>query len=139
MSVEANDLQTINKNVNINNAFKAAAEAIGLDMSLLRALCWVESNHNASPPIKLDGSSPSYGICQVKYSAASHMGYKGHELGLTYAPLNIYYAAKFLKSKLDGCNGEWKCAVTAYNRGHYSKKITNPYVMKILFAMREGR
>ena len=50
----------------LNKAFAKAAKATGVDEELIRAVCWVESNHRPYAYRHSDSSlGHSFGICQV--------------------------------------------------------------------------
>lgn len=127
----------------LDMAFRDAAEQNGVDVKLLRALCWVESGHRVYASNKNDGpdGKNSHGICQIKYKTARWLGYKGTVKDLYKLENNTYYAAKYLHYNLSRYRGNWKKAVTAYNRGHYehSYGLNNSYVSKIAIAIVDGR
>lgn len=79
------------------------------------------------------------GECQLKLSTAKQMGFKGTERDLLLDPsLNIHFAAKYLRSRLDRYSGDLRKAVSAYNAGRY-KTNNLPYVKKVLKAWEEQR
>ena len=124
----------------LDDLFAQAASDANVPLRLLRAVCWVESNHRANPPLKLDGGTPSYGMCQVKLKAAKDTGYVGTVMALRNPDTNIAVAAHYLRLKLEKY-GDWKRAVTAYHCGHYNvgMSVINPYVMLVALAMAESR
>jgi soluble lytic murein transglycosylase-like protein len=122
----------------INNAFKLVSEEEGVDEMLLRAICWVESNHKPHAYRHGDASRSdhAFGMCQILYSTARGLGLKDdkclrdfqdmlpHERNYSSCKLfgpktNIRYAARFLKQLLERyTNNEFK-SVLAYNSGRY--------------------
>ncbi len=127
--------------VDLDPIFEREAAENNVSLSLLRAICWVESSHNQRVRIVMDAGSPSYGICQVKFATAQHLGYIGSARNLINPETNIHWSAKVLSHWLNRFNGNWKKAATAYNRGHYYKNMSvcNRYVIKLIFAMHEKR
>lgn len=125
--------------ISISDAFRLAAAESGIDENLLRAVCWVESSHKVKLPLKLDGSTPSYGICQIKIATARMLGFKGSVIKLKNPIFNIHVAARYIKFQMMRYAEDWRKAVTAYNRGSYKKKygIHNIYVIKVTFALHE--
>jgi hypothetical protein len=127
------------KAAELDTIYQNAAIEAQIDPELLRAVCFVESSHNNITRI-LDGSRPSYGPCQIQVPAAKEVGFKGNARLLTRPELSVFFAAKYLKTKLDKY-GDWKKAVTAYNRGSFrpGNRVYNSYVIKVLFALKEDR
>lgn len=126
----------------LDHAFMEAAQANQIDLKLLRALCWTESNHRIPKLRAIDGKAimPSYGICQIQMQTAQQMGYRGSAKTLrTNNHMNTYYAAKYLKKWLVKAKGNWQYAVSAYNRGHYKKSRRVWYVARIAIAIYENR
>lgn len=130
--------KVMNKHVNLSIAFLEAANATGVDVKLLRAVCFVESSHNPNVVVLMDYNAPSYGICQVQFRTAKELGFKGSVKDLMYAPLNIYFAAKYLATMLKKTKGDRNKAIMAYNHGHIGPAF-GPYAAKVLIAISEGR
>lgn len=101
-----------------------------LPNGLLSSLCYVESNHKNVISYN-DGKTNSYGICQIKYETAKHLGFKGTELDLMKPENNIKYAGKYLKHQLTRYNGDVKKAVIAYNRGNAKDLTSTKYQIKV--------
>lgn len=117
-------------------ALQHAAEAVGISLELLRAVCSVESNLNPSAHHKLDGYSDSYGLCQIKHETALGLGFKGSPKKLFDPKINAYYAAKYLDYQLGRYDGDWLKAISAYNAGSY--RMSNmKYVRKVLKKLGE--
>lgn len=117
----------------VDSALQAATKDQNLPPRLLGAICFVESTHNPRAYRKLDGSTPSYGLCQIKLETAQLMKFKGHHKDLLRADINALYAAKYLKHQLDRYNGNVIRAIAAYNAGSAGKRIKNKeYVTKVL-------
>lgn len=112
------------------NAFLLAGLLTGVDPTLLSALCYVESKHDAGAYVAMDGSSPSYGICQIKLGTAKHMGFRGTAEQLMEPSVNIFYAAKYLQWQKARYKDRRK-AISAYNAG---RAITGnaAYVRKVM-------
>ncbi len=122
----------------IDNAFSVVSKEEGVDEALLRAICWVESNHKSHAYRHGDASQTdhAFGLCQVLYSTANSFGLiddkclgdfrdvSKHKRNFASCKLfgpktNIRYAAKFLKYLLNRYdNNEFK-AVVSYNSGSY--------------------
>jgi soluble lytic murein transglycosylase-like protein len=134
--------------VDLGSLFTQAAASTGIDVKLLRAVCWVESNHRIKVRRIYDQDNanrkgaPSYGICQLQLATAKDHGYMGSAKDLLKPHNNILMAAKYLKWLLSKAKGDWKLAATGYNRGWKGAKKArryNSYVIRVLFAMKEGR
>ena|ERR1700688_1207151 len=102
----------------------AAAKAAKVSGELLLAICNQETNLT-NIVVYHDGSSPSYGICQVKYSTASMLGYKGKPDGLVNSFENAKWAASYLKYQEERYDGDWVKMTASYNSGSYnpSRKV----------------
>lgn len=123
--------------------FLYSATYHNVPVRVLRAVCWVESNHRFNIRSRPDGpdASPSHGGCQVKYNTAKMLGFKGSVKELRSPATNIHYAAKYLRYQMLRYR-QLEKALTAYNRGSYNKRkhrLYNNYVLKVKFAMAEGR
>ena len=129
----------MNKNIDTSTAIKEAARSVGIDYKLLRAVCFIESSLNPNAFVALDSNAPSYGLCQLQYRTAKELGFKGYAKDLMYAPINAYFAAKNINKWQKKYNGDWRRAVTSYNKGHYVKSGASRYAIKVSFAMKEGR
>lgn len=112
--------------------------------NLLPAVCWVESKHRVHVVAHKDGSSSSYGICQIKLETANWMKeyYRvpgppvGHKQ-LMKPEVNGFYAGLYLKYQTKLYNGNLNCAISAYNAGRCIKSNQNTYVKKVLNKMWE--
>ena len=124
------------KGTYIDQAFQKAATTVGVPVNLLRAVCWAESLHKADAYRHQDGGDKNhaFGICQVVYSTAKGMGFKDlrceqdfktNDIPKNYKDgcklfgpyTNAYYAAKYLKSRLEKYNNSWVSAIASYNTG----------------------
>lgn len=124
-------------------AFALASQTFNLPPGLLSAVCWVESNHR-SLIHKNDGSEDSIGMCQIHMSTARDMGYEGSKRHLLRPDINAYYAAKYLRLKLDHYLGDPRKAVAAYNAGKHRENKrgltkNRKYVSKVFKAWSEDR
>jgi len=113
------------KHVAVIQAIVNAADVAEVPRELMLAICWNESSFRTSKRIsRMDGSSVSYGICQVKLITALYMDkvYKHKHVAtssrLNQVDVNAFYAAKVLKFQLKRYKGNWKRAIDAYNKGH---------------------
>jgi soluble lytic murein transglycosylase-like protein len=107
------------------------AQAVtGLDARLIQAVCLVESSGNESAYNGMDGYTPSYGACQIKYETARHLGFLGSKSELMMPGNNYLFAAKYLKKQLYRYR-DVKKAISAYNAGH-AIIYNEGYVQKVL-------
>jgi len=102
----------------------------GLPEGLLSSLCYVESRHVASAIHKNDGGEDSIGICQIKYSTAKQLGYRGSKKELYLPENNIKYAALYLKKQIKRYKSINR-GVIAYNRGNSRLLTTSKYQVKV--------
>jgi soluble lytic murein transglycosylase-like protein len=100
-----------------------AAKTVGVPGSLLLAICVNETKLTHVIAVN-DGTTNTYGICQVKHETAQFLGFKGNSKELMSAGTNATYAAKYLRYQLKRYNGDACKATAAYNLGSYrpSKK-----------------
>lgn len=101
-----------------------------LPPGLLSSLCYVESKHNVGAIHKADGSTDSFGVCQIKYETAKHLGFRGTPKQLMEPKYNIKYAAKYLSHQLKRY-GNVQQAVIAYNMGHAGQLTSSKYQVKV--------
>lgn len=110
---------------------------------ILISICWVESSHRPRAKKLLDGNSPSYGLCQIKYRTAHWMGYRGTPNGLLDPSTNATYAARYLKYQLlryarygdELTKMSYTKSISAYNAGRFTTK-NSKYVRKVYDASR---
>lgn len=114
--------------------FTAMSLNYNLPTNLLDSVCYVETKHDMYAIAYNDGGSHSYGVCQIKYETAKHMGFKGTEDELMQPENNIKYAAAFLAYQIKRYKGNTKRAVTAYNKGHSSGSGDSVYYKKVKAA-----
>lgn len=88
----------------------------GIDPRLITAICTVETKGRVAAYTPRDGHSPSYGVCQIKESAARLVGFRGQPSALMDSSLNATLAAKYLKHQLNRYHS-LKLALSAYNAG----------------------
>jgi soluble lytic murein transglycosylase-like protein len=115
----------------------AAAQSVGIPAALLLAVCYVESGHK-NVATHHDGGSASIGICQVKYSTARMMNKDVYISELFEPRTNAESAARYLAHQYRRYNGNWRCAVGAFNSGSV-KCVTgfdNAYTKKVWAALR---
>jgi soluble lytic murein transglycosylase-like protein len=136
----ARNQQEVVEKVRIINAIRWAAHYVGVPEDLMVAVAWVESSHRANLPAKLDGSTPSYGVFQIKLETAQWVDkvYKHKKLAtrgrLLSVDDNCVYAAKYMKLLLKRYDGSWKMAVDAYNKGHVVS-LNSQYVQRVSKAL----
>jgi soluble lytic murein transglycosylase-like protein len=100
--------------------------------SLLLAICEVESSGKTNAINIQDGDSASLGYCQVKFSTAKWLGYKGtiSELWLN-KEVNKRYAKKYIEYQYRRYQGDIEKTISAYNAGTATDK-NEQYVRKVL-------
>lgn len=118
-----------------------AATRVGVPVELMLAVAWVESSCRVSLPPRLDGTTPSYGLFQIKLETAQWVDtvYK-HKKSVTAAKLNntymnAFYASKFMKLLLKRYKGNQAMAIDAYNKG-VAVSTQSTYVKRVQGAMR---
>lgn len=119
--------------------FLAATVQFSLPPKLLDSLCFVETRHVITAIHHDDGGSDSIGVCQVKFSTAKWLGYKGTEKGLLNPKTNIYYAAMYLSRNMRRYDGSVEKAVIAYNRGNAKGLTTSIYQSKVFKQWRTAQ
>lgn len=112
-----------------------AADHASVPRKLLLAICKVESSLNPNAINLDDGGSPSIGLCEIKYTTATLMGFKGKPKDLFNPKINAKYSALYLKYQLKRYRGDWSLAISAYNAGTATTKNPN-YVKKVLKNVR---
>lgn len=124
------------------DAIVKAADTVEVPRELVLAVCWVESSYRRGLAPRLDGDTPSYGICQVKLATARYMDtvFK-HRIKATPKRLqdefvNAFYAAKYLKYQLNRYQGDVHKAIDAYNKGRVVS-VKSVYVRKVMLAIEE--
>lgn len=119
------------------------AAQVGVPAPVLQAVCWVESRHR-NVINHVDGSSASYGPCQVKLATARMFNPRMHVSELLSPERNAYYAALYLRFHLLRYSGDVHSAIYAYNRGRAPQycnhvrpcpQLINPYVKRVKRAM----
>jgi len=125
-------------------ALESASEKVNIDSDLLKAVCWVESSHNANAFNANDPHGGAVGLCQILLPTANWM--MGHAMSkeeLFEVNTNAYIAAKYIAYQLKRYNGNVSNAIAAYNAGtairrkYGSRKgrlINEGYVAKVLKA-----
>ena len=109
--------------------FSSVTQAFALPPGLLASICFVESGYRASVIHKDDGGQDSLGLCQVQYTTAKAVGFKGKPKQLLNPATNAYYAGKFLASQIKRYHDVDR-GIVAYNLGHYSPTYTK-YLKKV--------
>jgi soluble lytic murein transglycosylase-like protein len=116
--------------MDVLSAIAIGALLNGIPERNLSAVCYVESKHNAGAYVHNDGGSPSIGLCQIKYSTAKFLGFKGPSKLLFDPYVNAFYAGKYLAYQVHRYKGDWKKAISAFNAGTATKK-NHRYVRKV--------
>jgi hypothetical protein len=93
-----------------------AAISAGVPPALLLSICFQESGLTNKTSV-VDGSSASYGVCQVKLNTARMFNKSAHPSHLFSPERNARYAALYLAYQLKRYRYNTRCAVIAYNRG----------------------
>lgn len=136
ITVNAHAIDFSAKNLEVVKSIIVAADQVKVPRELLLALCWSESSFRTNLPVKLDGKTPSYGICQVKLETAQYVDriFKNKSKATVKRLLNYttnpIYAAQYLKYQLNRYKGDWHKAVDAYNKGH-AVSIKSIYVKRV--------
>lgn len=115
--------------------FIAASVQFNLPPGLLASVCFVETRHDVQAVHFNDGGDDSIGICQLHYTTAQWLGFKGTKAQLLDPSTNIYYAAKYL-AKQRNRYGNVQQAVIAYNQGHAGGLTTTEYQVKVFTVWR---
>jgi soluble lytic murein transglycosylase-like protein len=102
-----------------------AAQLSGAPVEALTAICFQESSLEANIVVKNDGSSSSYGLCQVKLGTAQDVLKGVGSANLLDPFLNAFIAGKYLRKLLKRYNGNLDCAVNAYNTGARKTKCNS--------------
>jgi soluble lytic murein transglycosylase-like protein len=113
--------------------FLLTSSQFNLPPGLLDSICYTESTYNTRAIHLDDGpGGPSLGVCQIKYSTAKWLGFKGTPTQLMNPKTNILYAGKYLAKQLERYDDNAQKAVIAYNYGHAPKNLTNTkYQIKV--------
>jgi len=112
--------------------FLLTSSQFNLPIGLLDSICYTESTYNTRAIHLDDGGEPSLGICQVHYSTAKWLGFKGTPTQLMNPKTNIYYAGAYLAKQLERYDDNTVKAVIAYNYGHVPKNLTSTkYQVKV--------
>jgi soluble lytic murein transglycosylase-like protein len=106
--------------------FTTISISLGLPPGLLSSLCYVESKHKINAIHHDDGTEDSLGICQIQYTTAKQLGFKGTKEQLMDPKNNIKYAGLYLKHQISRYNSVQK-GVIAYNQGHCGTIRTTKY------------
>jgi len=117
--------------ISLASLFIATSVQFNLPPGLLSSICHIETKHDISLIHYNDGSSPSYGICQIKLSTAQWLGFTGDEKELMKPAVNIHYAGKYLAKNIKRYNGHTEKAVIAYNQGHVGASLRTSYSVKV--------
>jgi soluble lytic murein transglycosylase-like protein len=118
-----------------------ASTEFKLPKDLLASICYVESTLNANAVHHDDGNGDSLGLCQIKYSTAEWLGFKGSEHRLMDPRVNAYYAGKYLRKLIDRYEGDVTLAVIAYNMGSTRGFTETKYSQKVMrrWRLNEGK
>jgi len=124
--------------------FTAVSHTYHIPKGLMSSVCWVESGHKISAVNRNDGGEDSIGACQLHYSTAKWLGFKGSREELYLPKNNVKYAAKYLQYQLKRYDGSIPDAIAAYNAGRAVRLRTGAYlnmgyVLKVFKAWSERR
>jgi soluble lytic murein transglycosylase-like protein len=123
--------------MDIATLFITIALQLNLPPKLLSSICYVESKYDTAAIHYNDGKTHSYGVCQIKYSTAKWLGFKGTPAELMEPKNNIYYAGLYLKHQIKRYNGSIEKAIIAYNMGGTRHLTSTKYQGKVLNRYRE--
>lgn len=123
--------------------FLTATQEFNLPEGMLSAICYVESGHRIHARHDDDGGSPSLGICEIKITTATMLGFTGTEKQLMRPKTNIHYAAKYLAYQIKRYKDPM-AAISAYNMGTYKEgengfPRNQKYVNKVFSAWLEKK
>ena len=113
----------------------ASAKSVSVPASLLIAICTQETGLKNTIAFN-DGSSHSFGVCQVKKLTAQMLGFKGEEQDLMNEKTNIKWAARYLKFQMDRYNQDWCQATAAYNAGTFNPSKKNAMLPRNLYYVK---
>ncbi len=105
-------------------------------LAAIIAICFIESSDRYTVINVSDGGSASYGWCQVKYTTAKDLGFKGHITELWFnKEVNRKYATKYLAQQFKKY-GNMELAISAYNCGSVKRNkqgvlVNQKYVDKV--------
>jgi soluble lytic murein transglycosylase-like protein len=117
--------------------FMSTTIQLNLPPNLLSSICYVETRHNINAIHYNDGGEDSLGICQIHYSTAVDMGFKGTPEQLMEPKNNILYAGKYLSHLLKRYNHTHNRAIIAYNMGHAGSLTMTNYSVKVYKVWRK--
>lgn len=112
--------------------FSITTRTFGLPIGLIDSICYVESHYNVNAIHHDDGKSDSLGVCQIKFSTAKGLGFKGTPKTLMLPYVNIYFASMFLRQQLDRYRFDVQRAIVAYNRGNATNIYSTKYSNKVI-------
>lgn len=111
----------------IESIILAAAKAAHVSGVLLLAICSHESNNFTMNYAPNDHGSPSFGICQVKKSAALQNGFNEKTENLMDPVTNAKYAARYLRYQQSRYGEDnWLILTASYNSGSYNPSRKMP-------------
>jgi len=116
------------------------ASVVGIDSSLLLAICYKESHLRYNAHNSNDAGSPSYGVCQIKkgtYKAIKrHYNLSNEVKNISVPYHNLYVAAHLIKYHSEiTCKksvNKDSCIAHAYNTGKAPKRKGNKYARDVL-------
>ena len=121
--------------------FETVAYEYNLDAEMVKAVCWIESNHKADAINMDDPNGGAHGLCQLAIPTARWIG-KNKELNaksLLNPELNVTLASKYLRYQMNRYKNNERYAIAAYNAGSLirNKKgeiVNSDYVAKVFHA-----
>lgn len=117
-----------------------AANNFQIDLSLLYAVCSIESHCRSEAINKDDATSSrkargivehSFGMFQIKLATARSLGFTGGRKDLMKPEVNVWYAAKLLRHLYNHYGQNTVKVISAYNAGRYTV-YNKKYVNKVL-------
>jgi hypothetical protein len=103
---------------NISALIISAALSYNVPPALLLSTCTIETSGPSNVHAFVDGSSASYGPCQVKLGTARLFNPKVHASDLFKPQESVKYAAQYLAEMLRRFRGDTRCALSGYNAGY---------------------
>lgn len=111
---------------NYDEFIRKAEDTNGLPRWLLKALIQTESNFNTKAyRYEEHIKDASYGLCQMLYTTAVGLGYKGKPEGLYDSEVNIDLGAKYLKKVISIWKDEESIEKIKFGLGSYNAGMGN--------------
>jgi soluble lytic murein transglycosylase-like protein len=106
------------------------AHSTGVPVALANAVVTVESRWKP----KARGSAGEWGLFQILCPTARAVGFDGNCTALLDPQTNARFGLRYLRACLDRADGDWKQAVSLYNRGLYAAPAVTSYSHLVMKA-----